>query len=58
MQLFLETSSLIRGLVEDNAHRRSASCSSLFRDFVLYILFDYGFHSKVIANSRMINQCM
>jgi len=39
MQLFLETSSLIQGFVEDNAHRKSALPTSLFRDFVVYVLF-------------------
>ena len=38
MQLFfLETSHLIRGFVEDNAHRRSASHSSLLRNFVFIL---------------------
>jgi len=35
----LETCSLIRRFVEDNAYRKSASHSSLFRDFVLPALF-------------------
>jgi len=36
MQLFfLETSSLLRAFVEDNAHRKSASHSNLFRNFYI-----------------------
>jgi len=39
MQLLFGTSSWIWGFVEDNASRKSASHSSLFRDFVLSALF-------------------
>jgi len=39
MKLLLETSSLFRGFVEENAHRKLASHSSLLREFVLSALF-------------------
>jgi len=44
--VFLETSNFIRGFVEDNVHRKSASHSRLSGDFVLSFVLIIAFIVK------------